>query len=303
MKKMINYFYKLYPTKIYNLNDEIYFFDNEYKYYIKKYADKKKIDSYIMLHKHFKEINVSLNEILLNKDNSYITEYEKKTYIVIRVCEVEDVEINISDIMKYNINAAKEIYTVIEVDELDSMKKEIDNYEILVSGYSKEHFLVQNVFNYYVGLAENAVSYMSDSIKETKVHEKSINHYKINKNLSNKNLIDITNISYNYKLKDISEYFRILFIYDLEWEEILSSFFGKYILNEFDYRFLYSELLYPRYFFDAIDDMINNHTDSKELEYLAKNVNEMENKLNKLFIIINRYCQIPPIWWINEKSN
>lgn len=303
MKKMINYYYKLYPLKIYTHEDETYFFDDEYKYYIKRFNNKKSVDSYINIQNQYKNNNIPINEILINKNNEYITEYEKKSYIVIKVKGIENIEIDIDDIIKYNIELSKEVYTSIEIDELNSMKKEIDKSEDQMTGYNKEYLLVQNVFNYYIGLAENAVSYLSDSIKETSIHDKSISHNYIDNELINKCLIDITNISYNYKLKDISEYFRVLVINNSDWEETLYTFLNKFKLNEFDYRFLYAEIIYPRYFFYMLNEICNKNKCDKELDNMIKEIDNVEKRINELYIIINKYCKIPPIFWINEKNN
>ncbi len=303
MKKMINYYYKLYPLKIYTREDEIYFFDDQYKYYIKKYNNKKSINSYINIQNQYIKNNIPINEILINKNNEYVTEYEKKSYIIIKVKGIENIEIDINDIIKYNTEISKEIYTSIEIDELDSMKKEIDKSEEQMTGYNKEYLLVQNVFNYYIGLAENAVSYLSDSIKESNIHDKSISHIYIDNELINKCLIDITNISYNYKLKDVAEYLRIILINDLEWKKTLYKFLNRYKLKEFDYRFLYAEIIYPRYFFEIFNKIINKNKSNKELENMIKEIDNVEKRINELFIIINKYCKIPPIFWINEKNN
>lgn len=300
MKKMINYFYNLYPTKIYDINSETFFYDGNDKYYIKVYKNNK-TDNCKKIVELLNEKHIKINEIVKNKNNSYISEYNKKEYVLIKVNDIEDVDINIKDIINYNIVIENSVNKSLFVNEIDEMKMEIDNYEKLISGYNREYSLVQQICNYYIGLAENAVSYLNDSIKELDNKEYSLSHINID-SMKNKILIDITNISYNYRLKDVSSYFRIKLINKESIEEEFEYIVSKYEFNEFDYRFLYSEIVYPKYFFNIINKIFNEKYKENVLNDLINSINENEIKLNNLFLLINNYCKIPSIWWLNDKN-
>lgn len=294
---MLNYYYKLFPEKIYKNNNEIYFFINDDKYYIKDIKNIEALDEYIMLSQNFNKKSIKVNEIIMNKENEFKTKYDNKNYLIVKVNEIEQTQIKLIDIEKY-ISTDVNNYKKIEINELEQMKKEVDNYEELIVNYNKEFPIIQNISNYIIGLAENSISYLSDTIKECGDGIKSTSHNKIDDTY--KLLIDIFNFNINYRLKDIIEYIRLLYIQNKDWEEQLEVFLKSNTLLEFEYRFLYSEILYPKEYFDEISYLISNNKDYIESTKIYEKIKKNENKLKIFYNIVNKYYKIPSIWWLND---
>lgn len=287
MKEMINYYYKLYPDKIYNVNDYKYFFDNESKYYIIKISR----NNYNEIEKIFDicvKKSISVNKIVYNINNELLTSYSKKAYIIIETIDIEDMDIILDDIEKYNVdidNDIKESIIKNYCDKVDTLEEEYNEYK-------DENNYISKTFNYHIGLAENAISYISDAFKECEHPKNTLIHKTISKNHKYSELIDIMNIKIGFHIEDISNYFRGIILYDEDWENIINNYLSKRKLLEFEYRLLYGIIVFPLYYFDGL---IGKQDIDKEKIVLN------ESKLNNLYNIINNYYSIPSIKWINNK--
>ena len=210
--------------------------------------------------------------------------------------EMEKVQISLKDILKYNINIGNN-FDFIKQDEYVYMTSLVDYYEDKMIGFSDEYPLIQMYFNYYVGLSENAISYLNDSMKDNIEKIYSLSHKKI-KNATIGELVDITNISYNYRMKDISEYIKYKILKKENWENEVLDFFKSGNLNDFDFKFIYCSVLFPNYFFDLVQSIIDGDNREDVLENITDNIRYNEMEFIKLYYLISKFCKIPKIEWI-----
>ena len=86
---------------------------------------------------------------------------------------------------------------------------------------------------------------------------------------------------FDYKARDIGEYLKYLF-FSKEYKNIdIKKFIKKLNFSKFSYRLLFGRMLYPSYYFDKYEKIINN------------NLNE-----NDIISIINEKTIIPKVDWI-----
>ena len=65
---------------------------------------------------------------------------------------------------------------------------------------------------------------------------------------------------------------------------------------------LYARLLYPSYYFDAYEDVMNNNGDEKVIIKITDKVNEYEMFLKRAYEEISKYTNLERIDWIIKKE-
>ena len=213
--------------------------------------------------------NIIVNTFILNNKNEYITKKNNEYIILIKINE-NDEYIDLEEIIKYSNN----INYLEKYNILEKYKEEIDECEDKLSKYDKEVIEVRKTANYYIGMAENAVSLLKDYKDESNELGHKVNIY----NYSKKELNDPMNFIKINKLYNISNYLKYKFInnkFDYYELEIIM----KQIKTETEEALFFSYMLYPNYYFDIFENEIN----IKRIKNLIKN--------NKKYINVLRYIQ------------
>ncbi len=303
MNNTIEYFYKIKPRELTNINGNYIFTYNNDKYYLNIYERKEDIQIYISLVNKLKYQNILVSEIILNKDKSYITFIENTPYYLLKVNINEQIPLRIQEInylSQINLSIDKELIRnnwsdlwIIKIDYLERQIKEMGKkYPILVES-----------FNYYVGLTENAISYINDTIIELtpqELNNKVLSHRKINNNLSINQLYDPTNIIFDHKARDISEYVKKSFLKgNKEIYTELSNYLNKNLYTRNDIRILFGRLLYPSYYYEIFDNVIQNKEEENSIIPVINKIPEYEIFLKKIFKYFKQTYDIPNIEWLN----
>ena len=72
-------------------------------------------------------------------------------------------------------------------------------------------------------------------------------------------------------------------------------------LNNMDYILLYVRLLYPSYYFDLYERIVNENKDEKEMFKIIELIPSYEELLYEIYSLIRRKINILGIDWINKK--
>lgn len=67
------------------------------------------------------------------------------------------------------------------------------------------------------------------------------------------------------------------------------------------YQMLFARLLYPTYYFDLYESIMNKDTDEEELVKVIKRVDEFELFLKKTYLEISKYAKIEKIDFLIEE--
>ena len=178
-------------------------------------------------------------------------------------------------------------------DYLWSMK--IDYVEYQVKHLTNKYPIIEDSINYYIGLSENAIKYFKLINKNNE--SLYIEHRRINKD----NIYDPLEIVIDYKVRDISEYIKYNFFNSGKDLYDIKNDIKKLNLNNIDYLLLYSRMLYPSFYFDLYDRIINNNEDENIINDIINKSIEYEELLYEIYLIINRKYNIMGIDWINKK--
>ena len=205
--------------------------------------------------------------------------------------------------MIYNSNIVflyeNSIDRIIKTNWCELWSKKIDYIEYQVINTDNNKILINESIWYYIGMAENAISYINDTLSaNTKNHNLYISHRRITPVFFNNPL----NLLVDYRSRDIAEYLKYVFIekkYDyIDIEKKLYSL----NLDEFLCRLIYGRMFYITFYFDSFDISINNVNNINNNDNLMRDilnrVDEYEDYINNIYLILNKIKKIPKIDWI-----
>ena len=300
MKKMIEYYYKFRNIDLNQIGEE-YYFKNNGKNYILFSCRRSSIE--------LDNINKLLsndriyNKIVPNIFNQFITYIDGKEYVLVeKINNYSNEKITIEEVIKkYSITNINDYKSILRNDWYDLWTKKIDY--IL---YQKEHIrgkypIIDEYLDYYIGMAESAISYYKNTIDSIKVDDKmmySLSHRRI-KSLLKTNYYNIDDLIIDYPVRNISEYLKTLFNKKLIDLNLLNSILSKLNYNELLYRLLYARMLFPSSFFDIYEKIVNDKLREEELIPIINNIKNYEEYLKNIFNLINKKTRIPVVDWLS----
>lgn len=293
----ISYFYKLYPININKIKDDYYFYIGNEKYYLLMYTkSSREFEMVLTILNGYITRNILIDEILVNIFGFYLSLIDGNNYLLLKVNEQKEGknlrEINVFDnVLKTN---KKEELGYISWDKLWALK--VDGYESKIKSLINKNDTVKSSFDYYVGLSENAICYVKNTIDETKSDDLVIGHKRLNTNFNN--IYNPFNLVIDYEMRDVAEYIKLKFFYDIfsfnELEELLK---GKKF-SEFSLRMLFGRLMYPSYYFDIIDKLMRGENVNGELENVINKIDMYEELLIDLFDYLLEFYSLPKVEWL-----
>ena len=302
MKSTINYYYNLNPDNIYKMFDYYYFYvDNElyyFKLYNRKYEDRFAI---MELNKNMINNNILVNEIIDNRNNNVVTIVNKLPYILIKVVININKRITLSEINYLSSYRSNYDDKLMRGNWAYLWSSKIDYLEYFMEQNYKKYQLIVDSFNYFVGMAENAISYLNMSIKNNRMSDNDIgviSHDIINSNYSVYELYDPLNIIIDHKARDISEYIKVSFWNDnFNIFEELDEYFKYNYFSYYGVCLIISRVIYPSFYFDIIDDIINGKRDESCILKITSRCSEYEKYLNDVFLYFRKYYDINRNLW------
>ena len=249
------------------------------------------ISSLLLLNNYMLRENIHINKIILNKFNKPLTYYEKKYYVLLQInYEYQDGFFhfikcpNIKSLNILNRNDWAYLWSI-----------KIDYIEYQISHLENSYPLINDSINYYIGLSENAICYFKllflDNVPLY------INHRRINE----KGLYNPIELINDYKVRDMAEYIKICFFQKNKTIYDIKKIINNIKLGSIDYLLLYTRMLYPSYYFDIYERIINDNLLEQELNSVINLIDEYEKLLFEIYVIIKDKTNIIGIDWINKK--
>ena len=167
MKNFIFLNYNIEVDKIYNNK---YFFINDEKIYIIETDKKEKDIDYLgILSNELFLHGIKVNTFIINNEKKYFTKKDNINIVLLRVNEYEN-DLDINDIIRFqNINTNLESTNII-----NKWTTIVDDLENELVDYNDEYPLIQNSIDYFIGMAENAISLLNNH--KDKIVNDSIGH-------------------------------------------------------------------------------------------------------------------------------
>lgn len=300
MKNILNFYYDLKIDDINIVDNSFYFVINENEYIFKVfYGD---LDNVMDIYRiNLYMINfIDMDRIILNKNGTATTTVDGTFYILILKGKMNNLidlttirrisSINIPSIKKLERNNWELLWSNL-----------IDYYEMQIGQNEKKYPLIRESFDYYVGMAENAISYLVNTKKEVTPDMddiKVIAHNSLYYPLS-----DPLNIIFDHKSRDIAEYIKISFFNDDKYLfKNLDEYFYYNHFSLYGIRVLLARIIYPSFYFKLYDDIIKGNKDEKELNFFINNTDKYEGFLYNIYLYLNKFYNIPEIEWLKKRD-
>ena len=299
MKNILEYYYNIFPDIVYENGDTYYFFINDIKYYFVPFnRNINELNDLVELTNRLYFKGIKVHTFIGTKEGKFYIEHNKINYVLLRVNTIEKEEVDIYDIIKFNnleiINENKLNHSWIKMWE-----NTVDSFEREMSELNNDYPLLIKYFNYFVGLAENAISYVNN-INLENINKYYLSHKRIKVPLNYGMLYNPLSFIFDYKVRDISEYIKELFFYSKFDEDEIFKIIDKELNNYSldDVKLLYGRLLFPTYYFDLFEGVLNKEREEKELENIVSLSKNYELFLKELYYFLKTKYNIEPIEWI-----
>mgnify|MGYP006070688561 CR=1 FL=1 len=296
MKSYIMYYYNFDEIEI-TKKAEVYYFRNKNSLYsfetVKSPKKSEKLFSYLSqigYHKGFK--------IIFNIYHNMFTNIEDKWYVLILHSESD---FNLLTEVLSPVILPRNFFDFEHYSWDYLWSRKVDYYEYQISHFGQDYPLILESFNYYIGMAENAISYLRYNISSQQL--RSLDMFLCHERISYSNYFNPTNFIMDFYARDVAEYIKFLFFSDSYHNFSFHTFFQSLNFSYSDYILLYSRLLFPSYYFDIYDDIINkkcNENKLKKVIYLQK---DYQSFLYYIYKVIISFIYIPEVGWIRKEMS
>ena len=291
MKDNIMYYYNLLEIENFEKRDSYYFKSDNKVFSLELVENIEKSKRVIDI---LQKLNYTKGyQIVFNIYGEAFTRISNDWYILLLHI---DEQYNILNDLLHPINVSK----ILRVDFSYTWNylwiKKVDYYEYQFKHISDIYPLILESFNYYIGLAENAISYFSYNIHSCESFDLFLCHERI----SYCNYLNPLNITVDYYARDVAEYIKFLFFSDNYRDFSFVSLFEALHFSYNDYILLFSRLLFPSYYFDVYDCIISNKGSEEDLTKIIFSVDKYYLFLRQLCQCIFLFVKIPQIDWIKK---
>ena len=298
---ILKYYYNIDVDLVRNDGNYYYFKYGDNFYILSLVKDKNRVFNFQKNMNIFNR-NAFFHRAVNNKYSKSITVVNNDAYILLSINLIYNRLINFNDLLNNQLlYVSSEDSYAYRLDWIDLWKNKIDYFERYFMEKGIAELDVNVLANYYIGLGESAIAYLSDTLLQYGFffNDFVVAHYRIGNNDTLVEWYNPLNVLVDHKARDLAEYLKSLFFvgkydfYEISKCLLQSGF------SEIDFRILYARLLFPSYFFDKYERFINEKIGEKELFCLANTIDEYGKYLKKIYVIISKISHIPVVEWIN----
>ena len=307
MKNTINYYYNLNPNKIKQIFNYYYFYINNELYYLIIYTRKiNDIKTIYEFNQKMLNNNILVNEIINNTTNTIITYINQIPYILVKISININKPISLSEIFYISSNNIPYKKELMRSNWANLWSEKIDYLEYHQEQNSKKYPILSESFNYFIGMAENAISYINNIVINLKLEKSDIgviSHERFKLDDTVYSLYDPQNIIIDHKSRDIAEYIKLSFFKDnYKIFEELDEYFKHNYFSFFGMSLLIARILYPSFYFELYDEIIQGITNESNILKITSRITEYENYLNDIITYFHKYYNIYDINWLKKNK-
>lgn len=306
MKETIKYYYNIDIDDLKEQDGKYFFkYQNQDFFFVYFNRNIEELNDILICVNNMKEKGIDVHNIIINRNGQYLTKINNFDYILMSVnnyneeYDIFDM-INIANKLTLNYNTSK-LYRN-NWSNLWTQKMDYFEYQIRELGINKT--VIKDSFSYYLGLAENAISYVNNTnLKYNALNNAKITlaHRRIFYPNYKLNFLNPLAFIFDLEVRDIAEYLKAIFFASDNAEEVIEEL--KYYLqiktlSIYEYHMLYARLLYPSYYFDLYENIMNNDTSEESLVSIIKRNKKYELFLKNAYLEISKYAPIEKIDWL-----
>lgn len=226
------------------------------------------------------------DQLIQNIEKQYLTQTDKGYYVLFKK-QVNDQKLSLeSAIVQSELTPI--LYSDYKnIDRTNWTKmwvKKIDYIEYQLLHIENKYPIVSKSINYYIGMTETAIAYLNNNLINKNESSVVISH----KRVVEVNFNNPMNIIVDYFARDISEYLKYIFIKDNYDYSTIDSLLHDCSFSESDIRLIYARLMYPSYYFDLYDRIINGNDDEKKILTLISRSAEYEKYIKTIYALLTK---------------
>lgn len=291
MINVIKYYYNMKNISIHKVGKKVFVKHRNDIYFLQEIDNQEKVlEIYNLL-----KWNNNFYSFVINKDQSIFTPYNGKVFVLLR---------------KYILNSVNMIRNVVIekniVDKLQLNRKnwqnlwerKIDYYEYQMNHIYGKFPIIDESIDYYIGMTETAISFFyynhleGDDGQLVACHHRVIDdEFEIHNPL---------NVVVDYRERELGEYLKTIFWSNNYKNKDLYKLLKNFNCSKLGYYRLYARMLYPSYYFDLYDKIVNENEKQGEISKILVRVEEYEHYLQRIHEIINSFFEFQNIDWIKK---
>lgn len=278
MKNTINYYYNLNINTIHQKEKNYYFKVDNKNYLLLKCSNIEELDDIYRLNMYLSQI-LPVHRIVLNVNNEVITKINDSNYLLLGLFSNNN-KINLNNIIELsNIRIPFSVDKLKRNDWYNLWIKKVDYFEYQLSQIGKKYPLIRESFNYYIGLAENAII-LVNNIDFNNI-PLGLSHRRIT-NMSF-NLYNPLNIVIDARIRDVCEYFKFCFFNNIDISMELELFLSYNSFNIDEAKLFLARMFFPTYYFDLYEKIIDNEIDESEIKKVIIKADNYEKILKQVY--------------------
>ena len=303
MKRELEYYYGIREVEIHYKDGKYYIIKDSNKYIFKPcYRDYREIVEINTLIDS--NLSIPFHSIILNRSNELITVIDNVPYILLKLKIEDERFIDFNDLIKYS---KKKIYfeqlnlkSIIRVNWSLLWSKKIDYFEYQMKHLKEKYKILSSSIDFYIGLGENGISYVNEILSKNINNNISVcvSHRRLLYKTTITEFFDPTELIIDYKARDVCEYLKSLFLFGECDFEYLDNFFRSLSFDRVDFEMLFGRLLFPSFYFDIYEDIINGKRDEKDILKVISKSCDYITFLKKIYDIIYKIYPIKKIDWL-----
>lgn len=302
MKNIIESFYNFNNFEL-NITNKIGYFKYNYHDFIFVPYNRPKEDLEILYNVslELQKKYIPIHSFIMNNKKELLTSFEDQEYILMMLNYNKNTDINLYDMINLsnNLTINNQNSKLYRNNWGELWAHKIEYFEYQMSKLSKNKKLILNSFSYYLGLAENAIEYYNETNKHFYNNEQlTLSHRRLFSPNYALNYFNPLSFIFDYKSRDIAEYIKnFYFNNDITIEE-LEIFFLKNNFSNFEANLLFARLLYPSYYFDIYEQVMNSNEDENKLIKIIDKSLDYELFLNDIYSIMIKKNNLLKVDWL-----
>jgi len=308
MKNTILYYYGLEPLNIHQKGKNYYFYYDNVKYYfLPFYRPVDEAKAIYRLNQEMLQKNLLVHEIILNKQGEVISMNNGIAFLLFKLSVYEKGRVRLSDLHRF----AKASYMmpydkILEKNDWGALwSQKIDYFEYQMPQMTKSYPIIRESFSYFLGMAENAISYINDTKRELPTSASldglTLSHRRIHDNLDLYDFYHPLNIIVDHKARDLAEYVKTSFFRrTFSWDE-LEEYFRYNSYSAYGYQMFFGRLLFPTFYFDSYEHIMEQRENEKKLLRIIERTEEYEEFLGDMYYFIKKRSAIKDIPWLTRR--
>lgn len=300
MQNVIKYYYNLTASEIHQKNKIYRFTANNNKYILCPYERNiEELEEIYKLYIYLTRLNMYCHKIILNKNNSIVTNINKTMYVLL-LENIENKKIDIRDINYFSRITINEPFIKIKRSNwYDLWIKKIDYIEYQISQFGIKYKLIRESCDYYIGIVENCISMLFNLRQEKNT---TISHNRIYETTTLEEYLNPLNFIIDNRVRDISEYIKSCMTKNINVIPILNKYITENKLRIEEIQLLFIRIMYPSNYLDTCEQILDKKLKEENLKEIIDNTENYEKQLKEIYNYLSRITYIPEIEWLKKNA-